>query len=224
MLTIKISFEGGTLGYADYMFSEDCGEYYFYHLKTSEEVVVPRGSVILTQIYIDKEVDQTELLTEQYCLTENMVIRNTFCLCAFANIVKGTDFGLYDQSVIDALYFSDECKSKEPYLKCQSSYNVACLRFYGVSVETVSDKNVALDCNKMYTKFMFYTLLAEALMGKMAYIGSNLDGFHDCLEYLTIQNCTVNLINSDNLKKLFTEKHLGYLMADLRKYFTVNEV
>lgn len=222
MIPIKISLEGHLLGQAAYIFSDSRGEHYLYHFEAAEEMMVEQGSAILAEIHLDNGTEQNLYHTEQWHITQPLFIKSAFCVCVFADVIEVPDYSQYDQSVIDVLFFNDGPVHLMQYLKCQYSYNLACLRLNGISEQTLCDKNITLDCNTIHTKFMFYTQLAESLMGPKAYIGSNLDAFYDCLKHLTLQNCTLNLVNHKNLATLFTAQHLTYLMDNLKTHFNVN--
>lgn len=132
-------------------------------------------------------------------LLRDVNILSSSCVVLFADIdFSEPDYYDYDQDVVDLLYLWDSNIDFTLLRKKQWIYNFACLLYWGVPDNIPNDKTIEIDCSTISTSYYFYTLLAETILGRKAYIGSNLDALDDSLKQTKVKKDNRNMICFNN--------------------------
>jgi len=185
-------------GYACLEADNNMAAFYLYDVE-AESKVFTVGAELIFWAYIEGRHGRFIYCKHALHLLQDIHILSGDCIMLFAEIdFSEPDYHVYNQDVVDLLYLWDTTTDFVLLRKKQWAYKFACLLYWGIPDNLPNDKTIEIDCSTISTPYYFYTLLAEALLGRKAYIGSNLDALHDSLEQTEIKKDNRNILYFNN--------------------------
>jgi len=144
---------------------------------------------------------------------KNRNLNSNFYLEGFIDFID--DYYEYNQEVIDLLCFWNNNSTLLNSKKETWTYTLATLIYSGLPINIPFDKTVYIDGNHIISKYHFFNILAEKLLGEKKYIGSNLDALYSSLKGSNIKqsknSSVIKISNFLKLKIIFKPYGVNYL-------------
>lgn len=179
-----------TFDYLSLEENPDSWRWYCYNARASKNISINENE----EVTIFGNVKNGGIGEWDFKILKKVHIENTDCLVIDCEIDTSDLFFDFDQQYLDLIYFFDN----EEYVKLrkqQKVYNFVCARYSGYPEKLPSDKNITIDCSKIYSDYFFYTTLAELLIGEKAWIGNGTDSFEHILETSGVIENNNNIVN-----------------------------